>query len=421
MPTRLFLIALLTAVETISSSPSHAATPPGTGVRADSGRADSPPAPFIKAPGTTPGPATPAPAPADTAGDSIRRHARELYGRGILLEKEHAYSAAIVSYTNAARTDPTLRGPSFRIGMLYASRRQWDPAARAFREEVRRNPDDRAAEREFALMLVELGDSTRPARILKDLTRRAPSDPTLWRALGFTQARLQQYAEAEKSLRGAVALNPRYALAWRDLGVVLVALERPREAREAYRRAIAADPEESGAVLNLANLEAEQGAHARALELYRQAERLDTLEGYAYRGQVRELVVLGRVAEAGNVWRRWLTRAPFDVDVRESAARHFLRQRRPDVAVEVARDGVRLAPHEADAWWLLGEMETQSGDTLAAMSAFRDAQRRAKAGHPRAESSLTVLRSLASDSLRTRFAADSAAKAIADTSRTPRR
>jgi tetratricopeptide (TPR) repeat protein len=417
------LLALLTvsAVETASRAAGPATRRARASSRADSARVESPPAPFLKPPATRSGSATPEAAPADTALQSLRKRAREHYGQGILLEKDHAYSAAIVSYTSAARMDPTLRGPSFRIGRLYASRRQWDPAARAFREEMHRNPDDRAAEREFALMLVELGDTTRPERMLKDLTRRAPSDPTLWRALGFTQARLQRYAEAERSLRGAVALDAKYALAWRDLGVVLTALDRPREAREAYRRAIAADPGESGAVLNLANLEADLGEHVRALELYRNAERLDTLEGYAYRGQVRELVALGREADAGEVWRRYVARAPHDAEVRESAARHFLRQRRADVAVELARDGVRNAPHEPDAWWLLGEMEAQSGDTLAAMTAFHTAQQRDKQGHARADSSLAILRNLASAPIRAKFAADSTAQAIADTSSTTKR
>jgi tetratricopeptide (TPR) repeat protein len=408
-PARLFRVALL-FICSVGSSSRAASTP-------DSVHVDPPSAPFLT-PGAAPSPAAPAPALPDTAAESIRRRARELFGRGIALEQQAAYSAAIVSYTNAARTDPTLRGPSFRIGMLYASRRQWDPAARAFREEIRRNPDDLHAAREYALMLVELGDTTRPERMLKDLTRRAPADPTLWRALGFAQARLQRHAAAEKSLRGAVALDAKYALAWRDLGVVLVALGRPREAREVYRRAIAADPQESGAVLNLANLESAEGAHTRALELYRTAERLDSLQGYAYRGQVRELVALGREAEAGDVWRRWISRAPLDVEVRESAARHFVRQRRPDVAVSLARDGVRLAPDQGDTWWLLGEMQALNGDTLAAMSAFRDAERRAKGAHALSAQRLAELRAAASEPIRARFAADSLAQASADTSRT---
>lgn len=377
----------------------------------DSAHVDSPPAPLIRSPLD--------PAPTDTTLAAIRRRARETYARGIALEQQTAYAAAIVSYTNAARLDPTLRGASFRIGRLYASRRQWDPAARAFREEMRRDPASRAAAREYALMLVELGDTTQPARMLRELTRKAPGDATLWRALGFTYARLGRTAEAEKALRGAVALNAKYALAWRDLGVVLASDGRPREAREAYRRALVADPDEPGSVVNLANLESSEGAHTRALELYRRAEKLDTLQGLAYHGQVRELVALGREAEAGAVWRRWLTRAAYDIEVRESASRHFLRQRRPDVAVEVAREGVRLTPSASEAWWLLGEMQVQAGDTLEAASSFGDARRLARdpAVRERAVASLAALREAASETLRARWPADSLGATPADSAR----
>jgi Flp pilus assembly protein TadD len=258
--------------------------------------------------------------------------------------------------------------------------------------------------------------------MLEDLTRKAPADPTIWRALGFAHERLRNHRAAEKALRGALGLDAKYALAWRDLGVVLAAQDRLPEAREAYRKAIAADPADVGAVVNLANLESEAGAHARALELYRSAEKLDSLQGYAYEGQVRELVALGREADAGDVWRRWVTRTPQDLEVREGAARHFVRQRRADVAVAIARDGVRVAPDAGGTWWLLGEMQAQSGDTLAAMSAFHDAARRARqpSERERAEASLATLRNLASHPLRTRFAADSA-QAIADTARTRQR
>lgn len=416
-PVGLAWAVLLTAAAL--TSPLRAAAPPP----ADSAGSGPPVPLLLQAPAagdSAPGGATPrgaAPAPADTA---ARRRARELYGRGILLEQQAAYSAAIVSYTNAARMDPTLRGPSFRIGQLYASRRQWDPAARAFREEMRRDPNHRPAAREFALMLVELGDTTRAVRMLEGLTRRAPADPTVWRALGFAHERRGDHRAAEKALRGAVALDAKYALAWRDLGVVLAAQDRTREARDAYRRAIAAAPRDVGAIVNLANLESGAGAHARALELYRSAEKLDSLQGYAYQGQVRELVALGREADAGDVWRRWVAVTPQDLEVRESAARHFLRQRRPDVAVAIARDGVRAAPDASGTWWLLGEMHAQMGDTLSAISTLHEARDRAQAPRERdrVEASLATLRAAASESLRTRFAEDSTAKAIADTSRT---
>ena len=385
---------------------------------ADSARGESPPAPLIRPP--APPPITePKLSPDDTAMARVRAKAREAYGRGRLLEQQQAYSGAIISYMNAARMDPTLKGPSLRIGFLYASRQQWDPAARAFREELRRDPGSRVAAREYAMTLAELGDTTRAIRMLEDLTRSGPSDAAAWRALGFAYTRAGRYEAAEKALRGAVGLRPKYALAWRDLGVVLAARDKTTDARDAYRRALAADSTDETTLVNLANLESRLGNHDRALALYRDAERRDTTQVLAYRGQIAELVALGREADAGAVWRRWLARFPDDQEVRESAARHFVRVGRPDVALAIAREGVRLRPSAGQSWWLVGEVQQLAGDDLGALSAYREAGARFRepADLARNEASIAELRAGAPDSLRARFRADSMTHAARDTTR----
>ena len=354
----------------------------------------------------------PAAAFEDTAIANPRARAKEAFGRGLLLERDKAYSAAIMSYLNAARWDPTLTGPSLRMGILFASRQQWDPAARAFREELRRDPGNVVATREYGMALAELGDTTRAMRMLEDLSRRVPEDPTVWRALGFAYTRAGRLEAAGKALRGAVALRAEYALAWRDLGVVLGLRDRPDEARRAYRRALAIDPADEPTTVNLANLESRSGRHEEALELYRRAERMDTTQTRAFRGQVTELVLLAREEEAGEVWRRWLAAHPDDTQVRESAARHFVRAGRADVALALAREGVRRAPRDGEAWWLLGEVQALAGDPRGAHTAWLEAADRVRAPEDsvRVASSLAALRQAAPDSLRSQFAADSAAR-----------
>ncbi len=382
-----------------------AAPPP-----ADSARVESPPAPLIVPPSTPPGTA----AREDTAIINGRQRAKEAFGRGLMLERDKAYSAAIMSYLNAAKFDPTLKGPSLRMGLLFASRQQWDPAARSFREELRRDPESVIAMREYAVTLAELGDTTRAIRMLEDLSRRAPGDATVWRALGFAYTKAGRLAPAEKALRGAVTLNAKYAMAWRDLGVVLALLDRPNEAREAYRKSLAADPEDETATVNLANLESRLGRHPEALALYRKAEKLDTTQVLAYRGQIAELVTMDRETEAGDVWRRWLAAYPDDTQVRESAARHFVRVGRADIALSVAREGVRRTPSAGEPWWILGEVQALTGDPASAHSSYLEAQRRFRepADSVRVAASLATLRGSASDSLLQRFAADSAASAL---------
>ena len=364
-----------------------------------------------RAPGVSP--SDPAATSQDTALVSRRRKAREDFGRGLMLEKQHAYAAAILSYTNAARLDPALRGPSYRIGLLYASRQQYRPAARAFREELHRDPGNRAATMEFAVALAELGDTTRSVRMLEDLTRRAPGDAAVWRSLGFVHGRAGRHAAAEKALRGAVGLDPRFARAWRDLGVILAAQDKRSEARTAYRRALQLDPGDETALINLGNLDSRAGDHEQALAHYREAARGDSTQALAYRGQIAELVALGREAEAGAVWRRWLAVAEDDAEVREGAARHFIRQGRTDIALELARDGVRRAPDSGEAWWLLGEVRGETGDLRSALDAYRRAAKgfTTPADVARAEESISAIRVTAADSLRSWFTADSAAAA----------
>jgi tetratricopeptide (TPR) repeat protein len=349
----------------------------------------------------------------DTALVSARRRAREEFGRGLMLEEQQAYSAAIISYTNAARRDPTLKGPSYRIGLLFMSRQQYPSAARAFREEQRRDPDNVDNSMEYALALCEIGDSTRSQRMLEGLSRRAPGNAEVWRSLGFVYGRLGRYDRAEKALRGAVGLRPGFAKAWRDLGVVLAARGRVAEARDAYRKALSLEPKDESTLVNLANLESRAGDHARALALYGQAADIDSTQALAYRGQIRELVALGREPDAGAVWKRWLEASGGDGAIREGAVRHFVRQQRTDVALSLARDGVREHPKWGESWWLLAEVQAAAEDTRGSLESYRRAWRNfaAPEGKQRAEDGIRALRAASPDSLRAVFEADSVAAA----------
>ena len=413
------LLALL-----LAPAPAHAQKPAATKApkpaahtaRADSTPPESAPAPLIVPP--KPAPAA-AGAPQDTSGAAAKKRAREQYARGRLLEENGAYAAAIVSYVEAARTDPSLRGPSFRVGMLFAWKHQYDPAARAFREELRRDPESLDATRQYALMLAELGDTLRPVRMLEELTRRAPGDSQAWRALGFAYARVGRHHDAVRALKGAIALDGKNAAAWRDLGVLYADAGDARAARDAYQRALAIDPKEIPTLINLANLEGRSGNHEAALEHYREAARRDSTYFDAYRGQVRELVVLGREQEAGAVWKRWLEVGPED-EVREGAARHFVRQGRTDIALEIARNAVRDSPKLGEPRWLLGEMQLAAADTVAALAAYREAWLRYTnpSDRARAGASMVALHSAAaSDTLRSLLRADSVRYARADTLR----
>lgn len=349
----------------------------------------------------------------DTAHPSRAAQARQLYEKGLGLERSKAFVTAIISYRRAVALDSTLAGPNYRMGMLFQSVGQVEAAVKAFAAEVAKHPGDAQAARELGLGLAQLNEHARAIAQLELLTRRLPGDGANWRALGYAYMRAGRPRDAETALRRAIALPPQSALEHRDLGFVLAATGRESEARAEYRRAIALDPKETGAWVNLANLDRARGDLVRALVDFREAEKRDSTLALAVKGQAQLLGDLKRFDEAGTAYRRLLERAPGDFDGRFAAVRLYEALGRDDIALELARDGVRYDRTSGEARLILGmALEAQGRLREAALELRRaESLARDRAGRARARGLLGTLGAEASDSLRTLFAADSVALA----------
>jgi tetratricopeptide (TPR) repeat protein len=361
---------------------------------------ESPPAPLI-VPGR--------PAPADTAGKSRASRAREQYRLGLALEGRKLPAPAIAAYRNAVRFDPTIADANYRMGTLFLGVGQLEEAVKCFAAEVRYHPGNAVATRELGLGLARLGRTDRAITTLEGLTRRRPNDGDSWQALGFAYMAAKRPRDAEIALRRAVVLAPPRASRHRDLGAVLAARGRDGDAREQYRRALVLEPRDAATWINLGNLERRAGKFEAALKDYREAERRDSTMGLAFQGQVQSLRDLGRTAEAAAVYRRWLGDNPTDHTARLEAVRFFDGLDRRDIALEIARDGVRRDDESGDAHLILGMALEASGATRAALGEVRKAEERFKtpAEKGRARQLVAVLRASAADSLKGLFAADS--------------
>lgn len=378
----------------------------------DSGVVESPPAPLI-----VPGQST-----LDSTARTPQQRAQAEYLKGRALERQGFPGAAIMAYTNATRTDPELKDAHFRMGRLFLAREQWVPAALSFAEELKLDPSNRDAGREFGWALANAGDSARSIRQLELLVRRDARDQAAWQTLGFAYSRFGRPADAERALRRAVGLDARDADAWRDLGVVLSGAGRLAEARDAYRRALALSPEDESALVNLGNLEGRAGRWDEALAAYARAERVDSTQWLAYRGQVEALRALDREDEGGPVLRRWLRITPEDASARIEAISLFERAGRHDIAVELGREAVRHDPRSGEAWLALAMAHRAGGELREALTEFREAERRLKDPEQRERVRVFIgaMRGTAPDSLRSVFEADSAAHAApAAQTRTP--
>ena len=371
----------------------------------------APPRPLLAAPADTAGEApliVPGRPAADTAAESRATKARAQLRLGQALESQGMPGPAIMAYRNATLLEPSVPEANYRMGLLFLTRQRVAEATQCFALEVKHHPGNLDARRELGLGLARLGKHPRAIAELGRVTRERPGDGEGWRALGFAYSLAGRDREAEQAFRRALRLPPERADEHRDLGVLLAHLGRTREARAEYRRAVALDPKDGSAWLDLANLERREGRLEQALADYREAEARDS-SVLAMRGQIEMLAGLERQAEAGEVYRRWLKAHPEDHDTRLAAVRWFDGSGRKDVALEIARDGVRHDAPSGVAHLILGMALEASGETRAALFELREAESLydGAGDKDRIRRLISAMRAAAADSLKALFEADS--------------
>jgi tetratricopeptide (TPR) repeat protein len=329
--------------------------------------------------------------------------AREWVARGRGFERAGQPASAIAAYRNAVMLDRTVPEAYYRMGLLFLSVKDIEEAIQCFVAEVERHPGHTAAGRELGLALA------RTLQQLELLVRRDSRDGESWWALGFAYMAASRPKDAESALRRAVRLTPARAIAHRDLGAVLASLGRDREARSAYARAADLDPRDASVWVNLGNLERRAGALDAALAAYRAAERRDSTAALALQGQIAVLAEAERLREAGDVYRRWLARTPDDHNARLEAIRFFEDRARGDIALELARDGVRANPESGDARLVFGMALSSNGDHPSGLSELRRAEALFRSAEDReiVRRLIATLRFNAPDSLRALYREDS--------------
>jgi tetratricopeptide (TPR) repeat protein len=296
------------------------------------------------------------------------------------------------------------------MSALFLGVAQFAEAAKCFAGEVEQHPDNDDAIRELGMTLARLGEEERAVEHLERLARRKPDDGRNWHALGFAYTAAKRPKDAERVLRRAIALPPEDVEEHRDLGSLLASQGRNAEARVEYRRALSASPNDPTTWLNLGNLERRAGRRDSAMACYRRAEARDSSFSLALQGQVQLLRERSRDVDAVEVYRRWLHAHPDAHGARLEAVRLLIALGRKDDALQWAREGVDKvgengAPHE-----ILGMVLQGRGDTRGAVAELYRAMRRFPTPSPdrdRARTLISALRSVAPDSMRATFDADS--------------
>jgi tetratricopeptide (TPR) repeat protein len=405
---RTALAALVTALAfaVAPAAPARAAeegpvlhVPPGA--QADS-IVEAPPSPLLDPYG---------PPPPDTSRAAKARRALEFVSAGKAFEARKNPSAAIAAYRNAVLLDPAVPDAYHRMGVLFAAVGEDRQARACLITELTHHPGNTPAGRLLGMVLARSGDTTNAVIQLELLTRRDPRDAQSWAVLGYAYGAARRTRQAEDALRRAVRLDPKLAEAHRDLGVLYAATGRYDLARAAYARAEALDRHDPSIPFNLGNLERRRQRIGAALDAYRRAQRADSTFGLGYQAEAQTLVEADRIFDAGQVYRRWLRIRPDDHTARLDAIRLFERLGRRDIAMELARDAVRVEPRASAAHLMYGMALASAGRARESLTELRRASLLAGAPEERqqADALISALRHSAPDSLQALFEADSLA------------
>jgi len=213
--------------------------------------------------------------------------------------------------------------------------------------------------------------------------RAAELDPDasgIWAELASLYARHNRPSEAIEAGNSSLERDPDNAEAHRTLGLVYAARTGARDSpapddiEQAVRhleRARGQTAEDAGLYLALGRLYVLGRESEKAIEVL--IELLDSnprfTEGLALLGQAHEM--RGEWTEAASAYERAVVSSPRRMRYRRQLANALLNAGRPERALSVLRDLVKIRPDDASGWYLLSDLELEVNNYDEAEAAAR--------------------------------------------------
>ncbi len=186
-----------------------------------------------------------------------------------------------------------------------------DPAGAALLYErvAAVRPDAATALHFWGLALSQLGHDGRALELVVRSLEMEPRNVAWLNNLGNLLAKQGDYAAAEEVFRRMVGWEPSQDIAWANLGAMQQRQGRLDEAEAAYRRAATLNPRNREALTLLGRLLGERGRDDESARFLAEAVALDPAAADPYE-LGKAYLVLGRVADAAEVYRAWKEREP---------------------------------------------------------------------------------------------------------------
>ncbi|MEL7037852.1 MAG: tetratricopeptide repeat protein [Cyanobacteria bacterium J06592_8] len=332
------------------------------------------------------------------------------FQKGLILERQAQYEAAIETYTAALEREPNNSQTLFHQCYSWYQLQQPSEAIAACDSALHidsnwgeSSPDQAWKYRGFAA--INLGNYEEASLSFDRALNLNQADPTLWAAQGFVLGILDRDREALNTYERAIALRPDYsyalvnqcqlfndlgqyqaaqqacesaikgdgvwdqwgsALAWSELGIALAAQGKLEAGTIASNRAVGFQPNYAEAWNNRAVILWYQKEYQAALESVDRALQLDLSSAKAWQNRGRILTSLERFEEAIAAYDLALELNPNNSDLWSSRSVALWKAGQYNEAVISAKEAVIVNPDFFQGWYNMGT-------ALIALEKYEDA------------------------------------------------
>jgi tetratricopeptide (TPR) repeat protein len=274
-----------------------------------------------------------------------------------------------------------------RAGAQCALARRFPAAETCYRKAIEAAPGDANSRLGLAHAILRQGKADAASTALDDLRRTAKSDPRVLLLDAAIAAEKGDLAAAEKALVQATTASPTDVDAGMQLALLRLrraqAIPRPPgknvDAKSvapdvaALQKGAATFPDRAEFRYALGYSKEITGDVDGAVEDYREASRLDPLDGSVLAAIGAILVAKGQLEEAGREFRNALDRDPEDAGALFQLGFVLDQQGKPKESVPVYQRLVKVHPQDARAWHALGAALDLLGKAGEAKGAFEKA------------------------------------------------
>ena len=338
----------------------------------------------------------------DDALDAVRRQMLGVYekwqekpldadrnGRlGMHLSVYDKLEAAEILYRRALALAPGELRWTYYLAFTLDELGRHDEAVGMFREVLGIDPGHTNARLKLAELLLESDNTEESRELYQSFSVDFPERVEGWLGLGKAYFRIGDNDEAAAALRRALELGPQYGEVHYALAFVLRALGDKDAAEQelaAYERTAHNKIRTDDLLLRVVNkLYAGDSKHyklavyyydradfKRSAKSFRDTVTVNPVNVDAWAGLVSTQVRLGEIDAAGDTYREALAAGVAYARLHLTYGKALLERQQFDAARDAIGEALALDPQYGEALSAMGELEMQSGASVAAIEAFR--------------------------------------------------